>query len=155
MTYPSIQYKKYARYGIGFAFNLFLFSYNYNALTYNIRLRHVRYIFPVVQTYLFGRCYWEFKTEVLKVNLFDEYISLRAKELVDQNEYLWEHEDWKRFVFWCEDYKETLMRIHRQANNHDASDFKDSELILQDFIKRYSNPLDKHPMPINARSRKW
>jgi len=34
----------------------------------------------------------DYKTQLTKVNLFDEYVQLRAKELVDQNEYLLEHE---------------------------------------------------------------
>jgi hypothetical protein len=32
--------------------------------------------------------------------------------------------------------------VHREANNHDASDFKSSELILQDFVNRYVDPND-------------
>jgi hypothetical protein len=88
----------------------------------------------------------------MKVNLFDEYVQLRAKELVEQNEYLLEHEDIKKMFWWYQDFKDTLVRVHRQANNHDASDFKDSELILQDFIRRYTNPakdlpLDWHSSP--------
>ena len=55
--------------------------------------------------------------------------------------------DVKKFVFWFEDLKETLARVHRQANNHEASDFKDSEIILQDFIRRYSNPAKSFPYP--------
>lgn len=42
--------------------------------------------------------------------------------------------------------RETLGKVHRQANNHHASDFKDSELILQDFINRYVDPNAKSPM---------
>jgi hypothetical protein len=64
------------------------------------------------------------------VNLFDEYVQLRAKELVDQHEFLLQHEDFKRFIWWFEDFKETLARVHRQSNNHSATDFQDSELIL-------------------------
>ena len=32
--------------------------------------------------------------------------------------------------------------VYREANNHDSSDFKNSELILQDFINRYVDPSD-------------
>jgi hypothetical protein len=39
-----------------------------------------------------------------------------------------------------------LGKVYRQANNHQASDFKDSELILQDFIDRYVDPSAKSPM---------
>jgi hypothetical protein len=42
--------------------------------------------------------------------------------------------------------KETLEKVYRQANNHHASDFKDSELVLQDFIDRYVDPKAKSPM---------
>ncbi len=42
--------------------------------------------------------------------------------------------------------KETLEKVYRQANNHHASDFKDSELVLQDFIDRYVDPKAQSPM---------
>ena len=60
--------------------------------------------------------------------------------------------DIKRFLWWNEDFKETLFRVHRGANNHDASDFKDSELILQDFIRRYTNPADSKPLKFGERA---
>lgn len=62
-----------------------------------------------------------------------------------------EHEDVKKFVWWSEDLKETLARVHRQANNHDSSDFKDSELLLQDFLRRYTDPESEHPLRIEGR----
>ena len=52
----------------------------------------------------------------------------------------------KKFVYWNLDLKETLERVHRQANNHDASDFKDSELILQDFIRRHTDQTKRYPL---------
>jgi len=55
-------------------------------------------------------------------------------------------EDVKKFVWWNEDLKETLERVHRQANNHNEADFQDSELLLQDFVKRYTNPEDCQPL---------
>jgi hypothetical protein len=54
--------------------------------------------------------------------------------------------DFKKFVWWQDDLKETLEKVYRQANNHHASDFKDSELVLQDFIDRYVDPKAKSPM---------
>ena len=48
--------------------------------------------------------------------------------------------DFEKYVYWYEDLKETLQMVHREANNHHASDFKNSELILQDFINRYVDP---------------
>lgn len=49
-------------------------------------------------------------------------------------------------MWWTEDFSETLNKVHRQANNHQATDFKDSEIILQDFINRYVDPSVKHPL---------
>ena len=41
---------------------------------------------------------------------------------------------------------DTLGKIYRQANDNSASDFKDSELLLQDFIDRYIDPQSPSPM---------
>ena len=49
-------------------------------------------------------------------------------------------------MWWNEDFKETLGKIYRQANDNSASDFKDSELVLQDFINRYVDPNAASPM---------
>lgn len=56
------------------------------------------------------------------------------------------NQDFKKFIWWQEDLRETLEKVHRQSNNHHASDFKDSELILQDFVNRYVDPSSKSPM---------
>lgn len=88
----------------------------------------------------------DYTYQIEKVRLFDEYCNIRAQELIQQNTYLLEHEEVKRYVWWNEDLKETLARVHKQANNNDASDFKDSELILQDFLKRYSDPASEKPL---------
>ena len=73
------------------------------------------------------------------MRLFEEYTQARAEQLVEQNSYLFEHPHFARFVYFQEDLKNTLNSVHRQANNHADSDFKDSELILQDFFARHSN----------------
>ncbi len=80
------------------------------------------------------------------MRLFDEYCNIRAQELIQQNSYLLDHEVVKRYVWWNEDLKETLVRVHRQANENDASDFKDSELLLQDFLRRYTDPEADRPI---------
>ncbi|KAL4495053.1 hypothetical protein ABPG72_015753 [Tetrahymena utriculariae] len=146
MTYPTITHATALFKSSALAANLFLYAYNYNNFTANIRFRTMRYLFPVVSLAIFGNIYWDYRSQLVKVNLFDEYIQVRAQELVKQNEYLLEHEDVKRYIWWYEDLKETLARVHRQANNHKASDFKDSEIILQDFIRRYTNPKDNIPL---------
>jgi hypothetical protein len=52
----------------------------------------------------------------------------------------------KKSVWWNQDFKETLAKVYRQANDNKASDFADSELILQDFINRYVDPNAESPL---------
>ena len=50
------------------------------------------------------------------------------------------------------DFKETINRVHRQSYKNSPEDFKDTELILQDFVRRYSDETQKLPLsPQNAR----
>ncbi len=74
--------------------------------------------------------------------MFDEYCYLRSQELVKQNEYLFKSEDFEKWVWWKADFLETIGKVYRQGNDHKPTDFKDSELLLQDFIDRYVNPND-------------
>ncbi len=44
------------------------------------------------------------------------------------------------------------MRTHRQSFKNDQSDFADSELLLQDFVRRYSDDTLEKPLTVgNAR----
>ena len=61
------------------------------------------------------------------------------------------NEDVKKAVWWLEDFKETLNKVHRQGNDNKNSDWKDSELVLQDFIDRYIDPKAESPMKGKAR----
>ena len=56
---------------------------------------------------------------------------------------------WNWFQF---DLKDTLNRVHRQSYKNISEDFMDTELILQDFIRRYSDETLALPLtPQNAR----
>jgi len=99
MPFPVIDRQRYFQYAFGigsllviFCLKKFFYSYNYNIFTTNVRYRTFRNYFPFVIAALFGSAYGEYKQQVLKVNLFDEYCWLRSQELVKQNEYLFQHE---------------------------------------------------------------
>lgn len=48
------------------------------------------------------------------------------------------------------------MRCHRQSFKNDASDFADSELLLQDFVRRYTDDTLEKPLAVgNARIGIW
>jgi hypothetical protein len=73
---------------------------------------------------------------------------MRADELVGEREHMLKGEDMKKWVWYSADLQETLIRCHRQSFNNDASDFADSELLLQDFIRRYSDDPQGKPLRI-------
>jgi len=57
----------------------------------------------------------------------------------------------KKAIWWNQDFKETLGKVYRQANDNSASDYKDSELLLQDFVNRYVDPSAASPLANLAR----
>ncbi len=122
------------------------YAYNYNTLTCSIRYRTFRNFFPLAVASLVGFGFYHYKKQILKINLFDEYNYLRSQELVKQNEYLLKSEEFEKWVWWKADFTETMGKIYRQGNDNNPIDFKDSELLIQDFISRYVDPNDKSPM---------
>jgi hypothetical protein len=75
---------------------------------------------------------------------------MRADELVKEREHLLRGEEMKRWVWFSADLQETLIRCHRQSFKNDASDFADSELLLQDFVRRYTDDTLEKPLRIGS-----
>ena len=73
---------------------------------------------------------------------------MRADELVKEREHLLKSEEMKKWVWYSADLEETLIRCHRQSWKNDKSDFADSELLLQDFVRRYSDDTAEKPLKI-------
>jgi hypothetical protein len=92
--------------------------------------------------------YAMYRKQVFRCNLFDEYVKMRADELTAERQHLLKSEDMKRWVLYTADLKETLIRCHRQSWKNDASDFAVSELLLQDFIRRYTDDTLEKPLQI-------
>lgn len=92
MPFPVIDYPNYALFGLGVLGNFWFYAYNYNTFTGNFRFRNIRYFFPFINALLIGRAFYKYNNNLLRVNLFDEYNWLRAQELVQQNEYLLQHD---------------------------------------------------------------
>lgn len=140
MIYPTFNHRRFwgglTYWGLLTGF----YVYNWNIFHSNLRLRLFGYVYPVLSVWFLSNTALYYLNTMKKVRLFDNYVDVRARELFEQNKFMVEHDSIKRMVWFHADLEETLARVHRQANNHDASDFKDSELILQDFIRRYSDP---------------
>ena len=90
--------------------------------------------------------YYKYRKQLLRANLFDEYVQMRADELVKEREHLLRGEDMKKWIWYTADLNETLMHVHRQSYKNDASDFADSELLLQDFVRRYTDETAEKPL---------
>ena len=120
--------------------------YNYNALFHN---KNNQFVTKATLGLLFWSSnfvYLKYRKQVLRCNLFDEYVQMRADELVKEREHLLRGEQVKKWVWFSADLQETLMRCHRQSFKNDSTDFADSELLLQDFIRRYTDDTLEKPL---------
>jgi hypothetical protein len=148
MTYLYVDYPYYKKYVMFCSITAFMFLYNYNIMFHNKNLAFVTKAtlgsLFVVSNFL----YYKYRKQVLRCNLFDEYVQLRADELVAEREHLLRGNQMKEWVWYTADLQETMTRCHRQSFKNDASDFADSELLLQDFIRRYTDETDEKPLTI-------
>lgn len=140
MVYPVMQWQKLTYKGMVWGATTAFFVYNWNMIMGNKRFRILKGMYPLMSVFMLTNMHYEYNVQLSKIKMFELYTKTRANMLVEENKYLFNHPHFKRFVYFQEDLRETLASIHRQANNHDETDFKDSELIIQDFIKRYSDP---------------
>ena len=142
-------YPDYARWYSRFASSgimMFLYVYNYQILNYNAHWRALNKLALFFIFFYTGRTIYHYKKDILRANLFDEYVQLRAEELIKEREPLVKSEKVKRWLWYNLDLQETIARVYRQSNKNSAEDFKDSELILQDFIRRYTDETQALPL---------
>ena len=148
MTYLYVEYPLFKAHTIAMSITAFIFLYNYNMFFHNKNFHFVtKCVLGLNFTYS-QLLYYKYRKQVLRCNLFDEYVQMRADELIAERQHLLKSEDMKKWVWFTADLKETLIRCHRQAYNNDASDFADSELLLQDFIRRYTDDTQEKPLKL-------
>ena len=103
MTYLYVDYPFYKDYIYGFTAYSLLFLYNYNMF---FRNRNMMYVTKMTLGMLFGSAnlvYFKYRKQVLRANLFDEYVQMRADELVKEREHLLRSEDMKRWIWYTAD----------------------------------------------------
>lgn len=149
MTYLYVDYPYYKKYLIFATVSAFIFLYNYNIFFHNKNLQFVTKSTLGLLFMTSNVLYYRYRKQVLRCNLFDEYVQMRADELVKEREHLLRGEDMKKWIWFTADLQETLTRCHRQSFKNDASDFADSELLLQDFVRRYSDDTLEKPLTIS------
>jgi hypothetical protein len=122
--------------------------YNYNLMFHNKNMQFVTKATMGLLFFTSNMVYYKYRNQVLRCNLFDEYVQMRADELVKEREPLLRSPMMKEWIWYSADMQETLMRCHRQSFKNDAVDFADSELLLQDFVRRYSDDTLERPLII-------
>ncbi len=150
MTYLYVDYPYYKKFLMFGSISSFIFLYNYNMFFHN---KNFQFVTKATLGMLFltsNLLYYKYRKQVLRCNLFDEYVQLRADELIKEREPLLRSDAMVRWVWYTADLQETLMRTHRQSFKNDASDFADSELLLQDFIRRYTDDTEAKPLKIGS-----
>jgi hypothetical protein len=133
-----------------FSLMFFLYIYNYQIIAHNA---HWRFLHKVVLTgmiYYTSRTIFNYRKDVLRANLFDEYVQLRADELIEQHLPNLKSEAVKKYIWYELDLTDTLGRSQRQSYLNTSEDFKDAELILQDFIRRYTD--ETQPLPLTTKN---
>ena len=148
MTYLYVDYPFFKSFTLYCSMSAFIFLYNYNIFFHN---KNMQFPTKAILCLLFAASntvYYKYRKQVLRCNLFDEYVQMRADELIKEREHLLHSEAMKKWIWYSADMQETLMRVHRQSFKNDASDFADSELLLQDFIRRYTDDTPEKPLKI-------
>ncbi len=148
MNYMYPDYSRWKNRFILLGCSYFMYFYNYQIIAHNAHWRGTHKLFLLILFFYTSRHIYNYRKDVLRVNLFDEYVQLRADELIKQNEGLVRSEPVKRYIWYTLDLKETIKRAKRQSYLNSSEDFKDAELILQDFIRRHTDETQR--LPLNA-----
>ena len=113
MTYLYVDYPFYKKYLMFVTVSSFLFLYNYNVFFHNRNLQFATKITLSLLFFFSNQLYFKYRKQVLRCNLFDEYVQMRADELVKEREPLLKSEAMKKWVWFTADLEETLCRCHR------------------------------------------
>lgn len=81
----------------------FLFLYNYNVFFHNKNMQFVTKCTLGLLFYSGNHLYYKYRKQVLRCNLFDEYVQMRADELVKEREHLLRGEEMKKWIWYSAD----------------------------------------------------
>jgi len=152
MTYLYVEYPYFKQFFIYATGVSLIMMYNFNIFFHNKNMAFATKMLMGGLFFTSNVTYYKYRKQVLRCNLFDEYVQLRADELVKEREPLLRSETMKKWIWFTADLEETLLRVHRESFKNDATDFADSELLLQDFVRRYSDDTLDRPLSMaNAR----
>mmetsp|Transcript_44694 Transcript_44694/g.51424 ORF Transcript_44694/g.51424 Transcript_44694/m.51424 type:complete len:220 (-) Transcript_44694:365-1024(-) len=146
MTYMSVDYNSMIKAGLVSSAVLGTLIYNANHFAYNPRHRFTKLALNAILLTYGYNIYTNYRFQYSRAMMFDEYVNARADELIQQNTPIFKTESMKKFVWWSEDLRETLYRVHKQSSTNTPKDWADSEVLLQDFIRRYTDEKAGKPL---------
>ena len=146
MNYLYPDYLKWKKRAFYMGAMFFVYLYNYQIIAHNAHWRFFHKVFLTIMVFHSAKTIYNYRKDVLRANLFDEYVQLRSDELIDQHRNNVRSNEVKRYIWFQLDLEETLRRCKRQSYLNSSEDFKDSELILQDFIRRYTDETETLPL---------
>ena len=103
MTYLYVDYPQYKKYTQFVGISAFMFLYNYNMFFHN---KNFQFVTKIILGLLFittNNIYYKYRKQVLRANLFDEYVQMRADELIKEREYLLKSEEMKKWIWYTAD----------------------------------------------------
>ena len=103
MTYLYVDYPGFKQHLMGLSILSFLFLYNYNIMFHN---RNMQFVNKAILGYTFFHSqliYYKYRKQVLRCNLFDEYVQMRADELIKERTNTLKSEDMKKWVWYSAD----------------------------------------------------
>ena len=86
MNYIYPQYSKWNNRFVLHGMSLFFYVYNYQILNYNAHWRALNKLALFFIFFYSTRTIYHYKKDILRANLFDEYVQLRADEIIKERE---------------------------------------------------------------------
>lgn len=65
-----------------------MYIYNYQILNYNAHWRGLHKLALLYMVFYSSRTIFHYRKDILRANLFDEYVQLRADELIEEKKHL-------------------------------------------------------------------
>ena len=113
MTYLFVEYNNFKTMLMYTSAMGFMFLYNYNAFFHNKNFQGATKLTLGMMFVGSNMLYYKYRKQLLRANLFDEYVQMRADELIKEREHLLRGEEMKKWIWFTADLNETLMHVHR------------------------------------------
>lgn len=75
------------------------YAYNYSLFVGNRNFKLLKLAYPFFTTFMFVKMHQDYRYNYEKVDMFDNYVKSRSLELFDENKYIFETDNFKRYVY--------------------------------------------------------